>query len=258
MNTERIHELIRYILEEANQNEEGSFRELGPIHLLKYVYLADFYYASQNEGRTFTDIDWQFYHFGPWSRELHNELPNIIEIIGANTRIFESIYSKDSKRFSLSDDYRNDSPCSLPFSIVFRLRQDIRNFGSATNDLLHYVYTTPPMTNAVPGNLLNFNHAISPKKTASDMESVPQLSDREKKKRKQRILDIREKIAKKREESRKKRIRPVPPRYDEVFFYGTMELDREFEYQQIENHTGLLQVNQNAWSGDWRKDYELP
>ncbi|TAA73987.1 MAG: hypothetical protein CDV28_1459 [Candidatus Electronema aureum] len=257
MNTNRVIDLIRYILEEARQNEEWSFRELGPIHLIKYVYLADLYYASQNDGKTFTDLSWQFYHFGPWNPSLYSELPNFIREIGANIRTFESRYTKDGVRYSLNDDYHHDSPCSIPLAISSLLRRDIRNYGSATNDLLHYVYTTPPMTNAVPGDYLNFDQIIFMHKESVATENFDNLTDREKKKRKQRVLDIRKKIAKQREESKKKRVRPAP-RYDEVFFNGTMEMNRDIELQEIENHKGLLQVNQNTWIGNWRRSHELP
>jgi hypothetical protein len=258
MNTNRVIDLIRYILEEASQNEEWSFRELGPIHLIKYVYLADLYYASQNDGKTFTDISWQFYHLGPWSRELYKELPDAVNIIGAHTRTFESRYTKDGVRYSLSDDYCDDSFCSIPLAISSLLRRDIKTYGSATNDLLHYVYTTPPMTNAVPGDYLNFDQIIFIRNESVVIENVDNLTDREKKKRKQRVLDIREKIARKREENKRKRVRPVPPRYDEVFFNGIMEMNQDIELQEIENHKGLLQVNENAWTGNWRRSHELP
>jgi hypothetical protein len=258
MDTECLYKLIRYILKETAENEEWSFRELGPIHLIKYVYLADLYYAAQNDGKTFTGINWRFYHFGPWNLELYQEIPNAIKAIGASTSTFDSQYAKDQNRYSLKNYCRCDSSVSIPLQISSLLRRDIRNFGSATHDLLHYVYTTPPMTNAVPGEYLNFKHFLfAPKKTL-ETEISDKPTSREKKKRKKRILDIKEKIAKKREDDKKKRIRPPQPRYDEIFFHGTMELDKEIECLPLENHNGILQVNQNAWSGNWRKDRDLP
>ncbi|WP_146155287.1 hypothetical protein [Enhygromyxa salina] len=40
---------------------------LGPIHVLKYIYLADLAHAEQH-GETFTGANWQFYNFGPWGQ----------------------------------------------------------------------------------------------------------------------------------------------------------------------------------------------
>jgi len=37
-----------------------------------------------------------------------------------------------------------------------------------------------------------------------------------------------------------------------------MELEQELENLPIDDHKGVLQVNQNAWGGEWRKSRELP
>ena len=258
MNIQRVHNLIRYILAEARQNEEWAFRELGPIHLIKYMYLADMYYATENDGKTYTDIDWQFYHFGPWNLELYKEIPEAVKIIGADTRTFESLYAKDGVRYSFKNDLYDNSSTEVPLQICFLLNRDIRKFGSATNDLLHYVYTTPPMTNAMPGERLTFGHIITLSRKSADTASSSDLTTREKKKRMQHILEMREKIAKRCEENKKNQITPSPPRYDEVFFHGAMELDREFECPPLNNQRGVLHVTKEAWFGNWRKDNDLP
>ncbi len=258
MDTQKLYDLIGFILAESNQDEDWRCRELGPIHIIKYVYLADMYYAVKNNGSTFTGIDWKFYHFGPWNLELYKEIPDAVKFAGGDIRTFESQYDKDGVRFSLKDDSSDDYSNKIPFSIMFLLRRDIHNFGSATNDLLHYVYTTPPMTNATPGEQLVFTHDIFLEKTPLGVEGVTKLTVREKKKRKERIECVREKIAKKHAEKKKKRIKPTPPRYDEIFLHGTMGLEQEFENVTIEDHKGVLQVNQNAWNGEWRKSRDLP
>lgn len=264
MDTSRVQSLIKYILAEASQDEDWKLRELGPIHIIKYVYLADMYYAMRNDGKTYTGIEWQFYNFGPWSLELYNEIPNAVKIIGANFRTFESKYAKDGVRLSLTgehlpEDYYEDAVKNIPFGIMSALKRDICNFGPATNDLLHYVYVTPPMTNARPGEGLDFKHVILPKEIPTKTEeSSPKLTVRAKKKRKLRILDVRKRIAERREEKKKRMIRPAPPRYDEIFFQGTSELSQEVELAPLENHEGVLQVNPNVWGSDWRKDIDLP
>ena len=259
MNTQRLHDLIAFILAESNQDEDWRFRELGPIHVIKYVYLADMYYAVKNNGETYTGINWEFYHFGPWNLALYQEIPNAVKMIGGDTRTFESNYDKDGVRFSLKGDRQLDDAASkLPTSILFLLRRDIHNFGSATNDLLHYVYTTPPMTNAIPGKRLDFKHDVFLQKEPPSDEGLSTLTAREKKKRKKRFEGIREKITRKREEKKSKRIKPVPPRYDEVFFRGSTELGNELETPPIENGNGVLRVSPSAWQGNWRKNCDLP
>ena len=258
MNTQRLYDLIRYILAESNQDEDWRFRELGPIHIIKYVYLADMYYAVKNNGETYTGINWKFHHFGPWNLALYKDIPNAVKIIGGDIRTFESQYDKDGVRFSLKGDYLDDSSNKIPSPILFLLSQDIHNFGSATNDLLHYVYTTPPMTNAIPGERLDFTHDVFLQKESLTNKDVVKPTVREKKKRKKRIECIREKILKKREEKKRKRIKPAPPRYDDVFFQGSSELSNEFKIRPIENDNGILKVSPSAWQGNWRKNCDLP
>lgn len=258
MNTQRLHDLIKYILAESNQDEDWRFRELGPIHIIKYVYLADMYFAVKNNGETYTRINWDFHHFGPWNLSLYKEIPDAVKMMGGDTRIFESKYDKDGVRFSLKEDCLDDASSKVPTSILFLLRKDIHSFGSATNDLLHYVYTTPPMTNATPGGRLDFKNDVFLQKEQLNCDGFPSMTTREKKKRKKRVECIREKIAQKREEKKRKRIKPTPPRYDEVFFQGSSELGNEFEIYPINNDSGVLRVSPSAWQGNWRKNCDLP
>ncbi|ADH86838.1 hypothetical protein [Desulfurivibrio alkaliphilus] len=262
MNKARVQELIKFILAEAWQDEDYKNRELGPIQLIKYIYLADLYYAAKNEGRCFTDIDWQFYKLGPWNLELHKELPNAAKAIGANLRIFESRYTDEGKNWSLPDDHPDYKSASKPIPpyILFRLRADIRKYGAATYDLLHYVYLTPPMTNAAPGQLLDFNYAYfaeqcSPRQSPSTPRTA--LTAREKKKKKDRLEKIKTIMAAMREEKRKSRIKPVPPRYDEVFYNGVAELDA-LAGEEIPNSEGTLSISKEIWKSNWRKDADLP
>ncbi len=258
MNTQKLTELIRFILTVSSQDEDWRCRELGPIHVIKYVYLADMYYAAENGGKTFTGTAWKFYHFGPWDLELYQEIPNAVKAIGGDIRTFESEHEKDGVRFSLTDDTLQHNDTQLPNSIIHLLRRDIQNFGSATNDLLHYVYTTPPITNATPGEDLKFTHKIFPDKQSIKKECGSPLTAKGKKRKKKHIESVKKKIAQKREENKKRRIKPRPPRYDDVFFQGMMELDQGFENPQIKDQKGIIRVNPNVWGGDWRKNRDLP
>jgi hypothetical protein len=257
MDIQRIHALIRFILAVSSDDEDWKSRELGPIHIIKYVFLADMYCADKNSGGTYTGINWKFHSFGPWDYDFYKEIPNAVKMIGGDVRKFESLYDKDGERFSLNDCSPDDAAKDLPLSFVYLLQNDIRKFGSSTNELLHYVYTTPPMTNAVPGQFLDFSHPVFLRHQEQSRELSPEMTARGKKKQQQRIYEIREKIALQLETKRKKRIKPAQPRYDEIFFKGTMELDRDL-HSPLEHHQGVLQVNESAWPGNWRKNLDLP
>jgi hypothetical protein len=53
MDINKVDLLLKYILAAAGQEDYGN-REVGPIHLIKYVYLADLAFAEKHEGETFT------------------------------------------------------------------------------------------------------------------------------------------------------------------------------------------------------------
>ena len=74
MKSSKIDLLIQYAILIAGQEDEYLDRRLGPIHLIKYVYLADLAYAERNCGETFTEIAWQFYKFGPWSQAVNERI----------------------------------------------------------------------------------------------------------------------------------------------------------------------------------------
>ena len=67
----RVDLVIQFSLLVAGEEDDNFSRQLGPIHLIKYLYLADLSYAKRNDGKSFTGIDWQFYNFGPWSAAAH-------------------------------------------------------------------------------------------------------------------------------------------------------------------------------------------
>src|SRR5713226_3824812 len=161
----RIDQLIGYALAAASQEDFGN-RELGPIHLIKYVYLADLAFAETNAGQTFTGVAWRFYHFGPWSEEIYERIEPTVRQLGVTERRVPSRYADDALRWSLDDVpglfERLDE--GLPWVVTRAVKQAIHRFGHDTSDLLHFIYTTPPMLRAAPGEILNF----MPESSAAD------------------------------------------------------------------------------------------
>jgi hypothetical protein len=146
--TNRIDLLIQYVLLVAGENDETSERELGPIHLIKYVYLGDLAFALRNQGQSFTAAKWQFYKFGPWAQEVNERIRPALLAIGADEKSFVSDYEgkEDWVRWSLRDDQLLDqTERAIPPAVTMHLRGDIRRFGKDTPGLLDYVYRTPPM-----------------------------------------------------------------------------------------------------------------
>jgi hypothetical protein len=66
MDINKIGQLLKYILAAAGQEDYGN-REVGPIHLIKYVYLADLAFAEKYSGETFTGIPGRSELIAGWS-----------------------------------------------------------------------------------------------------------------------------------------------------------------------------------------------
>ena len=94
--------LLQFILATAAGEDDWRSRELGPIHLLKYAYLADLAYAERHEGTSFTGATWQFYHFGPWQPEVFARIEPALDAIHANAKKIPSRYEDDFIRYSVA------------------------------------------------------------------------------------------------------------------------------------------------------------
>ncbi len=233
MESSKIDLIIQYSLLVAGEEDEFFDRQLGPIHLIKYVYLADLAYADRNQGQTFTGIIWQFYKFGPWSQNVHERIePALIEL-KANKKTFPSKFDDkdDWVRWQLRDDDLLDNiDRQLPVSITALLRRDIHRFGNDTASLLNHVYQTPPMLSAAPSECLDFSqlNQASRKTVSSSPLKYEELSTTKKKKFKKRIQELRKKNAKRTSADRRttQLINPVTsPRYDDVYYEGLNWLD---------------------------------
>jgi hypothetical protein len=163
MDPERVRQLVEFCLACAGREDDPRERQLGPIHVLKYVYLADVAYAERNGGVTFTRAAWKFYHFGPWSAEVHNLLEPTARAAGAEVAVMSSRYDKDTVRWALHDDDLYDKLVErLPSEVTNVIREAVHRFGSGTGDLLNYVYLTRPMLKAAPGEVLDFTPPEAP------------------------------------------------------------------------------------------------
>jgi hypothetical protein len=233
----KIDQLVGYALVVASQEDDFSYRELGPIHLIKYVYIADLAFAEAHAGQTLTGVTWRFYHYGPWSEEVYERIGSAVRQLGGKERIVSSKYSDDTVRWRL--DYvpglieRLDE--ELPLEATRAVRQAVHSFGPDTSDLLNYIYVTPPMLRAAPGERLTF--------TAEDIEEPPEnshlltksepkekLSKSAQRRRMEKVKALKERVALKLKETHdhQRLAPPTPePRLDEIFLRGAEWLNQE-------------------------------
>jgi hypothetical protein len=231
MDISRIDKIIQYSLLVAGDEDDSFDHQLGPIHLIKYVYLADLDYATSHNGETYTGVKWQFYKFGPWAQEVNNRIEPALLCINAEKKTFPSDYVDRDEwvRWTATDDsFKKELERELPLVIKSTLRRNVHRFGKATPELLSYVYSTKPMLSAAPREFLDFSTVIPPPKDlASEQGSGEPLSLKKQKTLKANLRNLRIKNAERLSTKRKNRLvtPPMSPRYDEVYFEGLKWLD---------------------------------
>ena len=260
-NRRHVDLLLQYILVRAAQEDDWRDRELGPIHLLKYSYLADCAYAERHDGQTFTGAAWQFYHFGPWQPAIHDRIEPALAAVDADKKaIRSSRFDDDLVRFSLSRDVdrlRDVLESELPAGVAHTIAHCVHEFGANTAALLRHVYLTAPMVQAAPGEMLVF--APRPPATSERAEAPVTLSAKQRKQEKELLTALREKVRAKlaqRAATGQPGVTPAP-RYDDVFSAGTEWLD-VLAGEPVEPTAGELTVAPGVWKSPTRTDPDVP
>jgi len=252
METSRVEAVLGYALAVAAQADDFRDRELGPIHLLKYLYLADLAHAKRHGGESYSGIPWRFYKFGPWAEEAFVQIEPVMGTLKAARRCFASQYREDTVRWSLPPDQLEAREALLPVEVALPVAKAVRRFGPDTSALLHHVYRTYPMLRAAPGESLDLTPLKSPEEgTASILPAVqaPKLSKT--KIRKLRAL-VKERLAQK--TAARALVKPEPaPRYDAVFAEGAAWLDG----LEVEPTSGRLSFSDDVWHSRSRGESEL-
>lgn len=255
----RVDLILEYALLAAGRADEHSDRCLGPIHLIKYVYLADLAYAAKHEGETYTGVEWRFHHFGPWSKEVFQRIEPATKRLAAHELTFSSPrVADDSRMWWVRDEQTfEDTQRKLPLHVSLAVSRVVREFGHDTAGLLHFVYRTPPMLHAAPGEVLDFATALVPAAPSLETQapSTP-LTDKQKKKRAERLREGRERLKVKLAEPLRTRLIEAspPPRYeDDVFREGLAWLD-SLAGEPLEPMSAELAVDDSVWKSPGRGD----
>ena len=263
MDKQRIDQIIIFSLLESNRADEPWDRELGPIHLVKYVYLADLAYAEHHQGAIYTEAPWRFYHFGPWAEEVYHRIEPVMNATQANVKkVSSSKFKDDFFRYSLSDDdLYNELYNTLPLEITGTLKKLIHAYGNDTAELLHYVYRTRPMICTPPGESLIFESIklIEVEITTDPQIPKEKLSVKRKRLKKEAIEKLKKEMAIRLEKTltkKKEKKQFTPPRYDDVYFEGVRWVE-SLAGNPIEPEEGMIEVSPDFWKSSFRTDDEL-
>jgi hypothetical protein len=166
MDEARIDSLMQFALAVARcvHDDAWGLSSLGEIHLLKYAYLGDLAYAEKNNGTSYTDAPWMFYHFGPWVQSAQDRAEPAMHAIGATRDEIEGdrgVFVRWSIRdLSTAQRIRSTLKQTLPRHVCFAISEAVRRHGNVTSDLLHQIYGTPPMLHAAPRERLDLMRMV--------------------------------------------------------------------------------------------------
>ncbi len=263
MDSNRVDLLIKYALVVAGQEDPGN-RELGPIHLVKYVYLADLGYADAHDGQTFTSAPWRFHHFGPWTELVYERIEPVVRAVAATERRFTTPGYDDGVRWTLQDEGAlREVERQLPWEAARAVKKAVHEFGSDTHALLHYVYTTRPIRRAAPGDLLDFSPAEAREPADASTEetwarAAAPPSKTALKHRRVALDNLRERVQAKLAQRPKELAAPSPPpRYDELFREGQQWLD-SLSGEPIREEHGELTISEEVWKSRGRSEPGIP
>lgn len=267
MNQEAIQNLVRFALAAAARMDHPV--DLGPIHLLKLLYLADWAHAQRHNGETFTGIPWRFYHFGPYCADVVAELERAVPSCGVVDRSFFGAKSgREVRRWVAERDEATDEAYSelervLPTEVAIAIRRTVQSHGGDTYPLLHQVYGTPPMRRSAPGELIDFSAAVremlealdgsSPEAPPRVLQQVdPTLSTTQRKKRERAFNDLRQRMKEALSRSDEAgELVYIEPVEDEVYEQGVNWLESQAD--QIHPVTATFLVHQSVWHSRTRR-----
>lgn len=258
----KIYLIIQYALLTAGLEDDYSDRDLGPIHLIKYVYLADLIHARRTNGKTYTGVEWQFYKFGPWSQQVNTEIEPALNAIHAECKLFES---RHENREDWVRWYKRDNQLlhrieqQLPIHITRDLKRDIHKFRKDTSSLLDYIYKTPPMLSAAPNEYLDFaieEAAHIPEERNPHNLMMDQLSIKKQKKFKDRMKKIRAEHESGTRDTHKKLVIPTSPRYDQTYAQGIEWLEEQAG-QKFSDKEIIIEFSDDVWKSSTRKKKDV-
>lgn len=267
MNSKVLNDLVAFAIAEASRQDRRV--SLGPIHLVKYLYLADWEYAKDHGGESLTGLPWKFFHFGPYCDALEDEIEQAAnQFTGGQTSYLSKKFGREFKRWEAdSEDASVDEAYyaleqQLPPAVVITIKRMVKEYGNDTNPLLHATYSTMPMRIAAPGELLDFRAALQTECLPTDQSedslhfrALPTqegLSKTQQRKRAEAFELIKQRMESARLRSKNETTLIFPePLIDDVFWNGLAWLDQDVVLPERMNCQ--LKIDSSLWHSEERR-----
>jgi hypothetical protein len=135
-----VDQLIKYFVYETKGH-------ITKTQLVKFIYLADLY-AVKWTGKQLTDLDWCYYHYGPWNEEIDRALARMEGV---------DIFQKQMNEATLIEPVSLEKigkDLDFPMGLRLILNNIKREWAGSKKiqPLLDYVYSTAPMTEVKKDN----------------------------------------------------------------------------------------------------------
>jgi hypothetical protein len=254
----KVDLLVQYAVGAAAR-EDFPDNRLGPIHILKYIYLADLAFA-QKHGTTFTEAPWTFFHFGPWCPAVHHRIQSAVSAARLETITVEGDYGEFIRYFTRDLGLRDRLEPDLPIEVSRAIDKALKKYGTNTPALLEAVYLTKPMRFAAPGDTLVFDdYERQDPVHSTAQEPRRTLTAKQEKNRNQKLRELKERV-RAQFAGVSSPVVPMsytPPRYDEVFTEGTHLLNQQ-QTDPVEECDVDLTFDDSIWESDMRRDEDVP
>lgn len=158
-----MEDIVRKLIKKICQ--EGQF--CGQVRMTKLIYLIEWEYFAWTRERL-TDLDWIFWHYGPWSKKLSSILDEFDEPVE------EEIDNLGLQRVFWKPSEFYPEEIKLPADLKGIIARVLETFGNKTTEaIIRYTYfNTEPMQFAERGNPLDFGITRKPLKPYSPVSGL--------------------------------------------------------------------------------------
>lgn len=141
------------------QAKASGVDRLGRTALFKFVYLLDCLHAESHEGKTASQVNWYFHHFGPYAVDLATGIDELDR--RSVIQSFTASYgNKDTTQYWLGEYPIGPSLSDIGLTQLqaATFSSWLRQFRNDLSKLLNHVYfRTSPMQHAAPGTAIDFD-----------------------------------------------------------------------------------------------------